>query len=104
MRSTEIQDELPFSEPTPKQQAFLARHGLQDGPQMDFYDAIHTIGDYVSARRLCAPTAKQERLLRQHGLWKPGLTRGQAFDLIKTILAGERQRQTTVGKMAEPFD
>ncbi len=90
MRPSNVQDEAPFCPPSQKQQAFLARHNIQDDRPMGFYDAMHRINTFVSERRKYAPTPKQEMLLRQHSMWKPGLSRGEAFDLIKSIFARDR--------------
>ena len=51
MRPSNYQDELPIVPPSQKQKAFLARQGLQDGRTMNFYDAMHTIHQFVSTRR-----------------------------------------------------
>jgi hypothetical protein len=80
--------DLPDCSPTRKQRAFLNRHQLQPDRPLDFDDAAHTIGRFITERRQLSPTDKQERFLRQRGKWRDGLTRGEAHDLIGHILAG----------------
>jgi hypothetical protein len=77
----------PFCEPTNRQQAFLDRHKLNPDHAIDFYDAMHTIGRFVDARRQLSPTVRQEKFLKEKGLWRDGMSRGEAFDLIRQILA-----------------
>jgi hypothetical protein len=51
----------------------------------------HAIGNFVHARRQLTPTERQRRILVQHNLWRPELSRGQAFDLIRNLF-GNGQR------------
>jgi hypothetical protein len=39
-------------------------------------------GYFVRDRRQMSPTVRQETFLRDHGRWRDGMTRGEAFDLI----------------------
>jgi hypothetical protein len=80
-------DPLPCS-PTRKQQAFLARNRIDPGRDIDFYEAMHTIGQFVHSRREMSPTARQEQFLKQKGQWRDGMSRGEAFDLIGQLVAG----------------
>lgn len=75
----------PFCEPTRKQQAFLARHNLAAHP-MDFHEAAGTISRFVRSCRDLSPTRRQERFLKQRGLWRAGMSRGEAFDCISAAL------------------
>jgi hypothetical protein len=65
--------------------AFLARNGLPD--DLDFYEAGNAISRYVRSRRQLAPTERQRRILVQHNIWRPELSRGEAHDLIGNIFA-----------------
>lgn len=78
-------DPLPCS-PTHKQQAFLARHNLHPDDPDDFYEAAYTIGQFIQSRRRLPPTPRQEKLLKEHGKWRDGMTRGKAFDLLNRLL------------------
>jgi len=80
--------DYPVCEPTSKQQAFLNRHKLQPNRPLDFDEASNTIGQYVSACRRQLPSTRQEQFLKEHGKWRDGMTRGEAFDLIGQIIAG----------------
>ncbi len=79
-----------FVSPTDKQQAFLNRHNLNTDRPLDFYDAACTIERFVRARRQMSPTVRQERFLKERGKWKEGMTRGEAYDLIRVLLAGQK--------------
>jgi hypothetical protein len=87
-RSPEQQGDPAPCEPTSKQLAFLARNKLHPGRPVDFYEASHTIGQFVSSRRQMPPTARQERFLKERGEWRDGMSRGEAFDAIRRIVAG----------------
>jgi hypothetical protein len=56
---------------------------------MTRWEASKVIGEYAQRWRGLHPTDKQERFLREHGLWQDGLTRGLASDLIGNALAEE---------------
>ena len=71
--------------PSDKQRAFMDRHNLNSDADLNHFDAWVTIGAFVDSRRRLPPTARQEQLLRTRGLWRPGMTRGEAFDLIARI-------------------
>jgi hypothetical protein len=88
-RYTDQPPDLPFNAPTSKQKAFLARNGLPG--DMDFYEAGDAISRYVRSRRLLPPTERQRRILVQHNLWRPELSRGEAHDLIGNIFANDRR-------------
>jgi hypothetical protein len=90
-RSYDQPPDLPFNSPTARQQAFLARNGLA-GEGMDFYEAGYAIGTFVHARRQLAPTERQRRILVQHNLWRPELSRGEAHDLIGNLFANGQQK------------
>jgi len=77
----------PYS-PTDKQQAFLNRHNLNPDYPLDFYSASNRIGQFVRDRRQLSPTARQEKLLKDLGKWREGMSRGEAFDLIRQFYAG----------------
>ena len=79
-----------FCTPTRKQEDFLDRHRLHPDRAVDFYEAAHTIRTFVDFRRQLTPTAKQEKLLREHGKWRDGMTRGQAFDQIRALFSRPR--------------
>jgi hypothetical protein len=85
--SPEQQVDPPPCTPTRRQEAFLARNKLHPGREIDFYEAAHAIGQFVNARRELPPTSRQERFLKDRGRWRDGLSRGEAFDLIRHILA-----------------
>jgi hypothetical protein len=87
-RSLEQQVDPAPCEPTSKQLAFLARNKLHPDRALDFYEASHAIGQFVHARRQLAPTARQERFLKERGEWRDGMSRGEAFDTIRRIVAG----------------
>lgn len=84
--SPEQPPELPHCSPTRRQQAFLARNKLHPDRAIDFYEASHRIGKFIDHRRQLPATAKQEALLRQHGQWREGMTRGEAFDRIRGLM------------------
>jgi hypothetical protein len=81
--SLEQHTDPPPCSPTRKQQEFLARNKLHPGPDLDFYEAMHVIGRFVSSRRRMPPTARQEKFLKEQGKWREGMSRGEAFDAIK---------------------
>jgi|HubBroStandDraft_4_1064222.scaffolds.fasta_scaffold1031060_1 hypothetical protein len=74
-----------YDQPTLRQRGFLARHRLDHNGQMDFHQASQRIGQYVAARRRTSPSDRQKRFLMQHGKWRDGMTRGEAFDLIGSL-------------------
>jgi hypothetical protein len=80
-------DPLPCA-PTERQEAFLARNKINPDRPPDFYEASHVSGRFVRARRQMSPTVHQEQFLKDHGKWRHGMTRGEAFDRIGRILAG----------------
>ena len=84
-RSYDQPPDLPFSPPTQRQEAFLARNGLTND-RLDFYEASHAINRFVQSRRLLPPTERQVRFLNQHNQWHEGMNRGQAHDKIKEIV------------------
>jgi hypothetical protein len=86
-RSHEQPPDLPPNPPTQRQLAFMARNKLHPDRPIDFYDAMHTIGAFVRRRRELSPTAPQEKFLKEKGQWRDGMTRGEAFDAIKRIVA-----------------
>ncbi len=86
--SREYQTDPDHCSPTSRQQAFMARHELHLDHPVDFYEAAHTIGQFVDFRRQLPPTARQEKFLKEKGKWRDGMSRGEAFDLIKRIVAG----------------
>jgi hypothetical protein len=69
--------------PTRRQAAFLERHDLDPEGQLDYYGAMSHINRFINARRQLAPTPRQIQLLKARGLWRDGMTRGEAFDLIR---------------------
>src|SRR5262245_61096538 len=71
---------------TPRQAAFLQRLGVDPDPLLRRHEAHEQIVRAINQRRQMPPTAKQEWFLRQRGLWKDDLTRGEAFDLIGELL------------------
>ncbi len=71
--------------PSDRQQAFLERHNIAHGPAKGFYDAMHTIGRFIHTQRLLPPTKRQIELLKARGKWRDGMSRGQAFDAIKSL-------------------
>ena len=79
-----------FCTPTRRQEDFMDRNRLQPDHPVDFYEAAHTIRTFVDSRRQLSPTVKQEKLLREHGKWRDGMTRGQAFDQIRALFSGPR--------------
>ena len=87
-KSGEMGNERPPCTATSKQEAFLTRHQLQTDGETGFYDAMFTIRDYVHTRRQLPPTDKQIRLLKEHGKWHPGMSRGEAFDTLRRLFAG----------------
>jgi len=86
-RYREYTDDPEPCTPTEKQQAFLDRHHLQPDRPLDFYEASHTINQYVSNRRQLPPTVNQIKVLKEHGKWREDMDRGEAFDAIKAIYA-----------------
>jgi hypothetical protein len=88
--STDQQPDPPFCTPTRKQQAFLDRHCLQPNRPLDCYEAAALIGQFVRSRRALAPTARQEQFLKKRGKWRDGMSRGEAFDLIRRLVVGNR--------------
>jgi hypothetical protein len=87
-RSPEQPPDPPPCAPTERQEAFLARNMIHPDRPIDFYEASDVIGRFVRARRQMSPTARQEKFLKDHGKWRDGMSRGEAFDLIGRILAG----------------
>ena len=83
--------------PTKKQQAFLDRHNLAKDEKVDFYQAKERIGLYIDKRRQLAPTPQQEHILRKAGLWRPGITRGEAFDFIGRYFEAQKEGQQESG-------
>ena len=79
-------DPLPNA-PTERQEAFLRRNNIHPDHPLDFYEASHAINRFVHTRRQLSPTVRQEKLLKKHGQWRQGMTRGEAFDRMKQILA-----------------
>jgi len=77
------QNDPPPCSPTERQAAFLERHDLDPEGHLDFYEAMSRINRFVNARRQLPPTPRQIQLLKAWGHWRDGMTRGQAFDLIK---------------------
>jgi hypothetical protein len=51
----------------------------------------------TAAWRRAVPTARQEEFLRKRGLWRQGLTRGEAADLIGETLEKERSQSDSEG-------
>jgi hypothetical protein len=86
-RYPEPRTDPPPCSATPKQQAFMDRHDLHPDREVDFYEASHTIRQFVDSRRDLLPTDKQVKFLRQRGKWRDGMSRGQAFDVINSIVA-----------------
>src|SRR5262245_66569430 len=83
--------ERPDTTCTPNQMGFLARHGLAEGPTS--YDtADRLISRFVAERRRMSPTPRQEALLRREGIWREGMTRGEAFDAIGRLIRAEQAR------------
>lgn len=90
-RSPEMPADLPDETPTRKQQAFLDRHHLQpDDRPLDFHEAAKAIGKFVRGCRALAPTDRQKEFLKKRGKWREGMSRGEAFDLIRCLTAGNR--------------
>jgi hypothetical protein len=74
---------------TPRQLDCLAGLGVYpDGP-ITRKAASDLIERTISLRRRLPPTPRQESFLRARGLWREGLTRGEASDLIGKVKAGE---------------
>jgi hypothetical protein len=88
-RSPEQHVDPPPCPPTRKQEAFLARNRIDPGRALDFYEAAHAIGQFVRSRREMSPTPRQEQFLKQKGQWRDGMSRGEAFDLIGQLVAGD---------------
>jgi hypothetical protein len=78
--------------PTPAQEDCLVRLGIHPGRPISRQSAWALINDAVEQRRLLPPTEKQEWILKQHDQWRPGMSRGEAFDLIGEIMAGSGSR------------
>jgi hypothetical protein len=76
-----------FDSATPRQLAFLKRHGLPIDRPLSRGAACALIADYIGSRRELPPTPQQQRFLRDHGQWRGGLSRGEAFDRIAAIKA-----------------
>lgn len=95
---------------TKRQRDFLS-HILGDGAYakiqtMSKREAHQVIEQYCADReqnpqkwRTDTPTERQETFLRKCGQWKPGLTRGEAFDLIASIK--QRIAQTSPREIKE---
>jgi hypothetical protein len=79
------------SAPTEAQEQSLIRLGIHPGRPISKREASTLIHDAVEQRRSLPPTDKQEWILKQHGQWRPGMSRGEAFDLIGEIMAGGGQ-------------
>jgi hypothetical protein len=90
-RSTEQRIEADCSA-TQKQLGFLARNNLYSDHLPDFYEAMATINTFVRIRRQLAPTDKQMKLLKTRGKWREGMSRGEAHDLIRTLLQDDARR------------
>ena len=83
--------EEPVSPVTPRQRAFLARHNLQLEGNDDHGNAGQAIRRFILNRRELSPTDRQVAFLQQRGLWREGMSRGEAFDLIRATIAKERR-------------
>jgi len=67
----------------------MARHDILPERPTGKFAAMHLIGEFIHSRRLLPPTPKQEAFLRQQGLWRAGISRGEAFDAIKELTQGD---------------
>jgi len=90
-----VHDDEDFDPPTEKQQGFLDRHNLIPDRQPDFYEAPSVIGRFIRSCRRLAPTARQKHFLQDHRLWKEGMTRGEAFDLISQCKAADESERAS---------
>lgn len=71
---------------THKQIECLARMGVQvDGPIGKGHARL-LIQNEVDRRRQLPPTPRQEQFLRKRGRWHPGISRGDAYDLIAMLV------------------
>jgi hypothetical protein len=73
---------------TPKQRAFMQRHGIDS--ERDKEAATEAIGTYIRSRQQMSPSPAQEGFLRKRGLWRDGMTRGEAFALVGRTMVTER--------------
>lgn len=73
---------------TRRQVSFLRRNNLPVHERMSYDDVHASIAKFVNGRRQLKPTAKQEQILRQKGLWREGMNRGEAWDLLRELLGG----------------
>jgi hypothetical protein len=87
-RSPEPRRQPDPDSPTRKQQAFLDRHNLCPEQPIDYHEAAHVIGRFVHDRRQLSPTERQKEFLKAQGQWRDGMSRGEAFDLIRRIKLG----------------
>ena len=79
-------DGRPFVPATEKQLAVLRRHGILSEYQMtDRHTAWRAINELVRLGRELRPTEAQEYTLKQNGLWRDGMTRGEAWDIINEM-------------------
>jgi hypothetical protein len=85
---SEYPDDSTFNSATRRQHAFMQRHGIHPDRPIDLYEAASKIGTFIRNCRHLAPSAKQEKFLKDRGKWREGMNRGEAFDTIQGICAG----------------
>jgi hypothetical protein len=74
----------PYS-PTERQQAFMTRHEIVPEGPIDRSGAWERINGFIQSRRRLGATPFQKEFLRMRDLWRHGMSRGEAFDLIAQI-------------------
>ena len=76
-------NDRPFIPATEKQLAVLRKHGmLADHQIIDRHTAWSKIKELVRLERESRPTERQEYTLKENGLWREGMSRGEAWDII----------------------
>jgi len=76
-----------FPEPSENQKAFLERHpNIAGKSSVDAREAHQLIGTFITGMRATRPSDRQKKFLMDRGRWTEGMTRGQAYDLIGSIL------------------
>jgi hypothetical protein len=70
---------------TPAQLRVLKEMGIDPSGARSSYEAYLLIRAHYDKWATLPATAKQQWLLRQMGLWKDGMDRGKAADLIARI-------------------
>jgi hypothetical protein len=88
---------------TERQLKVLRELGIQPKPTLSRYEAMQIIEENAAAWATLPPTRQQQWFLDQHRLWRTGMTRGQASELIEVIKRQQEHLDEQEGQLGRPI-